>query len=97
MESLLIPRLQRSEGIGLVAGFGTTFAAVPDVIAMFKRRASTGMIPRMAAITGAFQILWVYYGLLITSRPVVLWNIIAVITNFLIVGAYYYFARREGT
>ena len=24
---------------------------------------------------GAFQILWVYYGLLIASRPVVLWNV----------------------
>lgn len=25
---------------------------------------------------GAFQIVWVYYGLLIGSRPIVLWNII---------------------
>ena len=28
--SLLAPRFQRSEIVGLVAGFGTTFAAVPD-------------------------------------------------------------------
>jgi len=95
MESLLIPRLQRSEVIGLVAGFGTTFAAVPDLIAMLRRRSTKGMNPRMAAITGAFQVLWVYYGLLIVSRPVVLWNIIAVATNFLSVGAYYYFAKQE--
>lgn len=27
---------------------------------------------------GAFQIVLVYYGLLIGSRPIVLWNIIAV-------------------
>ena len=53
------------------------------------------MNPRMAAIMGAFQIVWVYYGLLIGSRPVVLWNIIAVGTNFFSVGAYYHFARRE--
>jgi len=96
MESLLIPRLQRSEVIGLVAGFGTTFAAVPDLIAMLRRRSTKGMNPRMAAILGAFQILWVYYGLLIVSRPVFLWNIIAVATNFLSVGAYYYFAKQEG-
>jgi uncharacterized protein with PQ loop repeat len=93
--SLLIPRLHRSEIIGLVAGFGTTFAAVPDLIAMLRRRSSTGMNPRMAAIMGVFQILWVYYGLLIVSRPVVVWNIIAVATNFFSVGAYLYFARRE--
>ena len=93
--SLIIPHLQRSEIIGLVAGFGTTFAAVPDVIAMLKRRSSKGMNPRMAGIMGAFQIVWVYYGLLIVSRPVILWNIIAVATNFFSVGAYLYYARRE--
>ena len=53
------------------------------------------MNPRMAAILGAFQILWIYYGLLIVSRPVVLWNLIAVLTNFFSVGAYLHYARRE--
>jgi uncharacterized protein with PQ loop repeat len=94
-ESLLIPRFQRSEVLGFVAGLGTTFAAVPDLIAMLRRRSSRGMNPRIAAIMGAFQILWIYYGLLIASRPVVLWNLIAVLTNFLTVGAYLRYARRE--
>lgn len=94
-ESLLFPGLQRSEVVGFVAGLGTTFAALPDLIAMLKRRSSKGMNPRMAAIMGAFQILWVWYGLLIVSRPVILWNIIAVATNFISVGAYFYYARRE--
>ena len=94
-ESLLFPGFQRSEVVGFVAGLGTTFAALPDLIAMLKRRSSKGMNPRMAAIMGAFQIVWVYYGLLIGSRPVILWNIIAVATNFFSVGAYFYFARRE--
>jgi len=94
-QSLLIPRLQRSEVFGLLAGFGTTFAAVPDLIAMLRRQSSQGMNPRMAAIMGTFQILWVYYGLLIVSRPVVLWNLIAVLTNFFSVAAYLHYARRE--
>ena len=94
--SLLIPRLLRSEVVGIVAGFGTTFAAVPDLIAMLKRRSSKGMNPRMAGIMGVFQIAWVYYGLLIASRPVIAWNMIAVAINFLSVGAYLRFARREG-
>ena len=38
--SLFAPRFQRSEIVGLVAGFGTTFAAVPDLIAMLKRRST---------------------------------------------------------
>lgn len=93
--SLLVPRFQRSEVVGLVAGFGTTFAAVPDLIAMLRRRSSKGMNPTMAGIMGAFQILWVYYGLLIASRPVIAWNMVAVVINFLSVGAYLRFARRE--
>jgi MtN3 and saliva related transmembrane protein len=49
----------------------------------------------MAAIMGVFQIFWVYYGLLIASRPVVLWNVIGVATNLLSVAAYYHFVKRE--
>jgi MtN3 and saliva related transmembrane protein len=93
--SLLIPRFQRSEIFGFVAGFGTTFAAVPDLLAMLKRRSSAGMNPRMAGIIGAFQIAWIYYGLLIASRPVILWNMMGVVINFVSVGAYLYFARKE--
>ena len=95
MSSLLIPRFHRSEIFGFLAGLGTTFAAVPDLVAMLKRRSSAGMNPRMAAIMGIFQILWVYYGLLIASRPVIAWNVVAVLINFLSVAAYRHFARRE--
>ena len=95
VSSLLVPRFQRSEVLGFVAGFGTTFAAVPDLVAMLKRRSSAGMNPRMAGIMGIFQIIWVYYGLLIASRPVIVWNLIAIVINFLSVGAYLYFVRRE--
>jgi uncharacterized protein with PQ loop repeat len=93
-KSLLVPKFQRSEIVGLVAGFGTTFAALPDLIAMLRRRSSAGMNPKMAAIMGIFQVLWIWYGLLIVSRPVVLWNLIAVVTNSFVVGAYFYFSRR---
>ncbi|HJT19868.1 MAG TPA: SemiSWEET family transporter [Nitrospira sp.] len=86
-----------TEIIGFVAGFGTTFAALPDLIAMLKRRSSVGMNPTMAAIMGTFQIVWVYYGMLIGSRPVMAWNIVAVVINFVTVGAYVYFTRCERT
>ena len=95
IQSLFFPGFYRSEFVGFLAGLGTTFAALPDLIGMLKRRSSAGMNPRMAGITGAFQILWIYYGLLIASRPVILWNLIAVLINFLSVAAYYYFLRRE--
>jgi len=95
LESLIKPNTELSEIVGFLAGLGTTFAAFPDLIAMLKRRSSLGMNPRMGTIMGAFQILWIYYGLLIASRPVVIWNVIAVCINFLTVGAYAYFVRKE--
>ena len=95
MPSLLMPSFQQSEVLGFVAGFGTTFAAVPDLIAMLKRRSSAGMNPRMAAIMGVFQIVWVYYGLLIVSRPVIAWNAVAVMINCVTLGAYLHFVRKE--
>ena len=84
-----------SQIIGFVAGFGTTFAALPDLIAMLRRRSSVGVNPRMAAITGTFQILWVIYGTLIGSRNIIMWNVIAIVTNYLTVAAYLHFRRRE--
>ena len=94
-QSLLVPSMQRSEIFGLVAGFGTTFAALPDLLAMLRRRSSVGMNPRMAGIMCVFQVFWVYYGLLITSRPVVLWNLIAIVINALTLGAFLHFRRKE--
>jgi MtN3 and saliva related transmembrane protein len=48
----------------------------------------------MAAILGVFQIQRVY-GLLIASRPVINWNVIAVLINFKCVRAHGYFVRKE--
>jgi uncharacterized protein with PQ loop repeat len=93
--SLLAPKFHRSEIVGFLAGLGTTFAAVPDLLAMLKRRSTAGMNPRMAAIMGVFQVLWIYYGLLIHSRPVIAWNLIAVLINSFLVGAYRYFLGKE--
>jgi MtN3 and saliva related transmembrane protein len=94
-EKLVKSDVELKEIISLLAGFGTTFAAFPDLIAMLKRRFSLGMNSRMSAITGTFQTLWIYDGLLIGSRPVILWNVVADVINFLNVGAYAHFLCNE--
>ena len=45
---------EMSEIVGFLAGFGTTFATMPDLLAMLRRRSSEGMNPRMGAIMGAY-------------------------------------------
>jgi uncharacterized protein with PQ loop repeat len=91
--SLLVPRLYRSEIVGILAGFGTTFAGLPDLITMLKQRSHESINPRMAAIMAVFQVLWVYYGLLIVSRPVIVWNVLGVVINSVIVGSYFRLRR----
>ena len=90
----LAPRFQRSEIIGFLAGLGNYLCRCAGFDSNGSNVAQAqGINPRMAEIIGAFQILWVYYGLLIASRPVIAWNVIAVLINFLCVGAYAYFVR----
>jgi uncharacterized protein with PQ loop repeat len=83
------------ELIGLIAGFGTTFASLPDLVVMLKKRSHQGINPRMAAITGIFQCLWLAYGLLIQAPAVIIWNMISIVTNATTVSAYLYFAKIE--
>jgi MtN3 and saliva related transmembrane protein len=83
------------ELIGLIAGFGTTFASLPDLFVMLKKRSRQGINPRMAAITGIFQCLWLVYGLLIQAPAVIIWNMISIVTNATTVSAYLYFAKIE--
>ncbi len=86
-----------SELVGVVAGFGTTFAVVPDLLKMLRSRSSKGMSPAMPAILSVFQVIWIYYGALIGSRPIVMWNVVAVLINTFCVVAYVLLARRERT
>jgi uncharacterized protein with PQ loop repeat len=94
-QSLFAPSFTRLEIVGFLAGLGTTFAALPDLLTMLKRRSSANMNPRMATIMCVFQVLWVWYGLLIASRPVIVWNIIACLINLGCVLAYRHFAHAE--
>jgi hypothetical protein len=58
-------------------------------------RVAGSLAKYLKPIMRAFQILWVYYGLLIASRPVIVWNVIAVLINFLTVDGYAYYLRKE--
>src|SRR6516225_8807706 len=93
--SLLVPHLHRSEIVGLLAGFGTTFAGLPDLVTMLKHRSNESINPRMAAIMAVFQVLWVYYGLLIVSRPVIVWNVLGIVINSIIVWSYFRFDQKR--
>jgi MtN3 and saliva related transmembrane protein len=84
-----------TEIVGFVAGFGTTFAALPDLFRMLRQKSTRGMNPTMPAVMAVFQVVWLAYGVMIASRPIIMWNVIAVLVNSVSVAAYMFFARRE--
>jgi uncharacterized protein with PQ loop repeat len=94
-QSLLAPSFHRSEIFVFSQASARRSPPVPDLLVMLRPRSAVGMNPRMAAIMGVFQILWVYYGLLILSRPVIGWNVVAILINFLSVAAFFHFGNKE--
>ncbi|MDK2124305.1 SemiSWEET transporter [Parachitinimonas caeni] len=71
------------EWIGMLAGFLTTFAFVPQVIRVYRTRSTHDISLPMYSIFVTGVGLWLYYGWLIGSRPIVLFNAI----TFVLAGA----------
>jgi len=60
--------------VGFIAGILTTAASVPQVVATYKRRSGEGLSLRMLVTLGTGLLLWVLYGVMNHSLPIVLTN-----------------------
>ncbi len=71
--------------LGLVAGFLTTVAYVPEVIKVFNTKDTKGisLIWLFTMLTGA--LLWLYYGVLIASIPVIAANGVSALLILLLI------------
>ena len=88
-------RLARASGADLRAIPLKYWLASPAFWLIPMRWLLVGFVEAFRCTPLLVQIVWVYYGLLILSRPVIAWNVVAVLINFLSVGAYLYFVRKE--
>jgi MtN3 and saliva related transmembrane protein len=70
--------------IGLVAGFLTTVAFVPQVIKTWRSKSARdlSLVMFLLFCTGVF--LWMIYGIMINELPVILWNIITLLLALII-------------
>lgn len=70
-----------AQAIGFLAGFLTTAAFVPQVIHAWKTQ-STGDLSLLTIVAFAAGVsLWLVYGILIHSVPIMIWNAVTVILN----------------
>ncbi len=61
--------------LGLVAGFFTTIATVPQVIKTWKTKSAKDLSLKMLALISAGVFCWLIYGLAIGDTPLIVANI----------------------
>jgi len=70
---------------GLVGGFLTTTAFLPQVIKTWKIRETKDLALGTFVFQGAANALWFIYGLMIQETPLILWNVISAVLVSIIV------------
>lgn len=75
------------ELIGFIAGVFTTFAFLPLVIKVFRTKSTSEFSNGWLAMSLAGLFLWAFYGLVIQSLPVILFNFLSL--SFVVIIVYY--------
>ena len=65
------------ENIGFIAGLLTTGSFIPQVIKVYKTKSAGDISIGMLAMLLLGTSLWISYGFVIRSVPVILWNIVS--------------------
>ncbi|MBX2914790.1 MAG: SemiSWEET family sugar transporter [Cyclobacteriaceae bacterium] len=70
--------------LGLVAGFLTTVAFIPQVVKTWRSKSARDLSLVMFSLFCAGVFLWMIYGFMINELPVILWNIITLMLALII-------------
>lgn len=70
--------------LGLLAGFLTTVAFVPQVVKTWKSKSARDLSVVMFSLFCAGVFLWMIYGIMINELPVILWNVVTLILALII-------------
>jgi len=74
------------EWIGLAAGTLTTIAFVPQLLKIYATKSGRDVSLRTFLIFAAGVVLWLVYGVLIGSLPIVLANVVTLVLALTIIG-----------
>ena len=73
------------DAIGFLAGALTTIAFVPQALKMYTSKSGKDVSARMLLIFSAGVMLWLVYGIMIGSLPVILANVVTLILSAAII------------
>ncbi len=70
--------------IGLLAGLLTTVAFVPQVLKIYRSKSGRDISARMFTMFSIGIALWLYYGVLLQSLPIILANAVTLVLTLTI-------------
>lgn len=77
-------KINYTDVVGLIAGTFTTISLLPQVIKTIKTRETKDISMAMYIILITGMILWIIYGVLIESQPVILANAVSMLLAFIV-------------
>lgn len=89
------PLFSLADFIGLAAGVLTTIAFVPQLLKIHATKSGRDVSARMFVIFSIGVALWLTYGLMIRSLPMILANTVTLLLAFAILGLKLRYARRD--
>jgi MtN3 and saliva related transmembrane protein len=73
-----------TESVGLVAGLLTTTAFIPQVWKIYQTKSGKDISARMFSLFSLGIVLWLLYGILLGSVPLILSNVVTLILSLTI-------------
>lgn len=73
------------DGIGLIAGLLTTTAFIPQVLKIYRTKSGKDISARMISLFTAGLVLWLIYGILLRSLPLILSNVVTLVLSLAII------------
>jgi MtN3 and saliva related transmembrane protein len=76
--------LSSSEILGLVGGFFTTFAVVPQIMRVYRLKSAREISILYNTMMLLGILIWLAYGIILDLVPIVIWNIIGAVLVLLL-------------
>ena len=73
------------DAIGLAAGLLTTTAFIPQVLKIYRTKSGKDISARMFSLFSAGIVLWLIYGILLQSLPLILSNVVTLALSLTII------------
>jgi len=81
--------------IGLVAGFLTSIAVIPQVVRTYRTRHARDISIWQPVLLDIGMALWLIYGIMLKDLPLILANAFSIFCNTLLIGMKIYFKEDD--